>query len=402
MDKFNPFRPNHIVPPGIFSGRNEEVKIIRQALIQTKHGNPQHFLLQGERGIGKSSLLLLLNWLAKGELSQEFNFLTLHLELESNTTYVDLIKKLASALKTEISRREKLKTLAKSSWDFLSSWEILGVKYHKSTEEVDPHQLLPDLAGLFVEVIKKADGEIDGIVILIDEADKPGEAAQLGAFCKLFTERLTVAATEKVLLGLAGLPLLISKLKDTHESAPRVFQTLTLETLTDEESVEVIDLGLKEAHEKNGFETKITEEARKLIANLSEGYPHFLQQFAYSAFDYDSDNTIDELDVINSSFGEHGALTQLGKKFFSELYFEQINSDEYRRVLNTMADSSDGWVSRADITKASGISTHTIANALRALKAKNIIQVHEGKKGFYRLPTKSFAAWIKAYQSLKS
>jgi hypothetical protein len=54
--KFNPFQPNKIVAPGMFAGRLPEINSIEQALFQAKNGNPQHFLLQGERGIGKLSL----------------------------------------------------------------------------------------------------------------------------------------------------------------------------------------------------------------------------------------------------------------------------------------------------------------------------------------------------------
>jgi Cdc6-like AAA superfamily ATPase len=56
--KYNPFRPDKIVPPGMFCGRMDELRFLDHCLLQTKNGNPQHFLVEGERGIGKSSLLL--------------------------------------------------------------------------------------------------------------------------------------------------------------------------------------------------------------------------------------------------------------------------------------------------------------------------------------------------------
>ena len=62
MAKFNPYRPNSLVTPGMFAGRFDEIRRTEQALLQTKFGNPQHFLFEGERGIGKSSLFRLLDW----------------------------------------------------------------------------------------------------------------------------------------------------------------------------------------------------------------------------------------------------------------------------------------------------------------------------------------------------
>ena len=47
-----------MVGPGMFVGRGDEIRTVEKCLYQAKNGNPQHFLIQGERGIGKSSLFL--------------------------------------------------------------------------------------------------------------------------------------------------------------------------------------------------------------------------------------------------------------------------------------------------------------------------------------------------------
>jgi hypothetical protein len=67
-NKFNPFRPDKMMPPGMFCGRVEELRVIDHCLLQTKGGNPQHFLIDGERGIGKSSLFLIAQYVAKGDI----------------------------------------------------------------------------------------------------------------------------------------------------------------------------------------------------------------------------------------------------------------------------------------------------------------------------------------------
>ena len=65
--KFNPFRPNSIATDELFQGRSDEMQFIERSLFQTKNGNPQHFLIEGERGLGKSSLFLRVAQQAKGE-----------------------------------------------------------------------------------------------------------------------------------------------------------------------------------------------------------------------------------------------------------------------------------------------------------------------------------------------
>jgi hypothetical protein len=159
---------------------------------------------------------------------------------------------------------------------------------------------------------------------------------------------------------------------------------------------------LEEAHQVSGIRTEIDDNAKYMISNLSEGYPHFLQEFAYSAFATDTDNNITVADVTQGTFGEHGALQQLGKKYFADLYIDQIGSEDYRLVLIAMADHMDGWIGRQEIIERSGVRERIVDNALHALKERKIILSNPRARGEYRLPTKSFAAWIKVREAGKS
>lgn len=163
-----------------------------------------------------------------------------------------------------------------------------------------------------------------------------------------------------------------------------------------------VERGLETARQKNGFETAITDEAMTLLCELSEGYPHFIQQFAYAAFATDTDNHIDVTDVIDGAFKENGAIAQLGQKYFNEMYFGRINSGEYRKVLDAMAKYSDGWVWRQTLVQEAGVKATTLNNALNTLKTKSIIVADDSRQGYYKLPTKSFAAWINAIRSVEA
>jgi len=142
----------------------------------------------------------------------------------------------------------------------------------------------------------------------------------------------------------------------------------------------------------------ITPEAEENLAFITEGYPHFIQQFAFCAFDADLDNNIDLDDALKGAYGETGALRQLGLKYFEKQYFDQINSEKYRQVLRIMAKQFDQWITKAQIRKeAPGIKSYTLDNALSALKSKGIIVPKKGTKGTYELPSRSFAVWLRAY-----
>ncbi len=399
--RYNPFRPNTIVTTGIFSGRVEELFTLEKILFQTKNGNPQHFLIQGERGIGKSSLLFYLQCIAKGEIpslnGENFKFITVPIELDPSNSYYDLVQRVWNEFRRALSDHHRTKEIIKTGWDFLKRFEVMGVKYNSEAVKKEPHELLDELTFMIDSALSELGNNVDGALILIDEADKPPAEANVGLFSKLFTERLAKRGCNRVSVGLAGITGILEKLKASHESSPRVFEIMNLDPLSIPERLDVVQKALEDAHQKNGFPTNITPEAQKWVCVFSEGYPHFIQQMGYSSFDSDSDNNITEDDVMAGAFKENGAFQQLGHKYFHDLYFDQIGSDEYRQVLRAMSEHLDGWVAKAEIRKVTRLKETTLGNALAALRARRIIITKPGAAGIYRLPTRSFAVWIRAY-----
>ena len=67
MAKYNnPFKPNYTIYDGLFVGRIDEIMKIDEALTQLDNDSPMNLLFLGERGIGKTSLLLLAKYLSNG------------------------------------------------------------------------------------------------------------------------------------------------------------------------------------------------------------------------------------------------------------------------------------------------------------------------------------------------
>ncbi|MFD2676001.1 ATP-binding protein [Camelimonas lactis] len=393
-DKYNPFRPDKAAPPGMFAGRVDEIEYIQGCLRQTQNGNPKHFAITGERGIGKSSLVHLEQLSARGKITlnkQRFNFIVVSLKLRKDDDFYTIVERVAKELKRETSKMSQLGSLVLSSIAVLSRLEIAGVRIHPSTSQVD--EAFSALIDDFELAILRMGDAFDGILLLLDEADAPPATANLGLFCKLLTEEMTSRQCEKVCIGLAGLPNLSSRLRESHESSLRLFHILNLKPLEPNERSQVLRMGLEDANKKNTSPVTIAPDAEDLIGSFSEGYPHFLQEFAYCAFEHDSDNNIDKSDFLSSLFTENGAFDQLGAKYFDKAYNTPA-SDDYRKVLHVMADGVDVWISRSDIIAKSKLKGTTVDNAIRALKAKDIIVSDESRPGRYRLPTLSFATWI--------
>ncbi len=407
--KVNPFRPNSPVSPGMFSGRIQQIESLEDSLFQTKQNQPIHFMLTGERGIGKSSLLNYLKHIAEGDISVDdykFNFLVIEADIEPTTTRYSLVKKIEMALKRRLGDSEKVLSFLKESWGFISRFEAAGLRLNKTEKEDDVEIFLDEFAYSFSDTIKRITSDstneklvsanYDGVLILLDEADNCSKNLDLGTFLKLFIERLQKNGCEKVMVGIAGLPILHKILSDSHQSSLRLFNQLYIDRLDGDEVNYVIDRCLALANEKNLVETKISDEARNLLINASEGFPHFIQQFGYSSFNVDTDNIIDTDDVNAGVIGENGALELIGERYYKNNFYTQIGKNS-RSVLRIMSVKLNEWVTRQYIKSKFKGKDSTMDTAIKSLCDKNIIISKEGHRGIYRLQQKAFAVWIKYY-----
>jgi hypothetical protein len=273
MIRFNPFSPGSLVPEGVFTGRIEESKALERMLFNTKHGNPQHFLLHGERGIGKSSLCYIHELAASGSISgwedQRYNFLTLNLILEPTETYESIIRKLGSTLRRRLEGHNKTQAMAKDVWNFLKRWEVMGVKYRSPESIPTPSELLDELSDSYSIACDKIKDTFDGVLILIDEADKPPVSANLGALLKGFTERLARLTPNRVCLGVAGVSSVLDTLRQSHESALRLFSSFHLKPLSPPRECRGCTQRVEEGHRK----------VRHCCVNYSRGGELHIQLF---------------------------------------------------------------------------------------------------------------------------
>ncbi len=409
MPKINPFSPNNPVHSEMFVGRGGELERLESCLVQTKAGSPSNFMLTGERGIGKSSLLNYIKYVAEGAIplgDAAVSFLVIDTDIDSNTTQLGLVEKIRLGLDKALGDTEPGRDFLKQTWEFLQRVEGGGFKLREAEQNATNERLLEEfaysLAAVGDRISKRTSSTVfsakfDGILILVDEADNASGALQLGSFFKLLTERLQRRGCNHVSFGIAGLPELRNVLAASHQSSLRMFDELVLGRLSVDEASSVVDGGLKRANGVNSEQTAITEDAKAHLVYYSEGYPHFIQQFAYSAFAADSDGVIDVDDVGRGGFGKRGALELIGDRYYRDSYYNKIQKESYRQVLRIMADNLDDWVTKKEIKAKFKGSESTLDNALFALRDRDIVLAKEGERGVYRLHHKGFAWWIKLY-----
>jgi AAA+ ATPase superfamily predicted ATPase len=396
----------------MFVGREREIQRIDEILFQTKNANPTNILIIGERGIGKSSLLLYTNYFSMGDLNlseDTHNFFTVQTSLSKDMTLIDFSRKLKNAFERELGKLNKELDALKKIWKFIQRIEIAGAGLKNKNSSINEVEIVDNLIYSIIDTVnlltsRNVVSELgftkqkDGVVILIDEADSASKQLNIGSFIKNLSEALILENCNKVLLVLAGLPNICNILRESHESSLRLFEEFELTTLSQREVEKVALKGIEEYNEKFP-DNKLTIEnkALKSIFIFSEGYPHFVQQICYSALSVCSSNQISNDDVLKSMIDKGGAIDLIGDRYYKDLFFNRINVDSYREILRIMAKNWNSWISKEDIRKEFKGKSTALDNGLKALRSRNIILSKKGARGLYRLQWASFAFWIQNY-----
>ncbi len=398
-ERYNPFEPNKPVNTYMFTGRLSEIEQMNTSMYSTLDGNPNHLLFLGERGIGKSSLLMLAKYMSEGKVSLEsktFSFLTIYISLDSKVSLLALCRKIKRSIESAYRTNQALKQVARDIWSFVKKCEISGTKYHSDsisddTEVLD--NLISSISDTVSDLITSEGSTHEGIVFLFDEVDNSSKDLQLGMMIKKLTEHLAFNDLNRVLFIITGLPCSRDILSESHPSSLRIFEEIMLKPLTSDNCRTILEKGLKKASERIETDITISDEAIESIAYRSEGYPHFIQQYAFCAYNIDTDNIIDN-DDVNKSTGH--AIRLIGNRYYKDLFYKKINRDSYRNVLRIMADKLDNtWISKAEIREKFKGKGSTLDNAIKALTDRNIIFRKPGAKGVYKLQWMGFALWIK-------
>ena len=214
MPRLNPFRPTSPIGPGMFVGRLREIDQLDQILLQAAAGEALHFALTGERGIGKSSLLLYMQELAKGALvplqlnNRALRFVVVHTDINEGTSALGLMGRIELGLRKTLAEVDPGRSLLTQAWSFLQRIETSVGSIRPATKSADAEVLLDEFAFSLAETAKRLcessqvdPMHFDGILILIDECDHAPMELRLGALLKLTIERLQRRAATRSCLG---------------------------------------------------------------------------------------------------------------------------------------------------------------------------------------------------------
>lgn len=361
MDKIkNPFSPGAGSPPRELAGRNE---VLEQADILLKRvqnrRSEKSLVLTGLRGVGKTVLLNEIEHFAR-----EAGCRTILLEAHEGKSLPILLVQQLRGLLFELDRIKgtgnKVRRALAVLKSFVNTIKLkvgefeIGVDLEPLMGIADSGDLELDLPNLFTAVAEAAAERGTLVVILIDEIQ----------YCTLSELSALIMAMHKMqqrslplIMIAAGLPILPGLMGNSKSYAERLFHFPIIGPLSEEDA----NLALRQPVQREGvdFEPQALHE----VYRLTQGYPYFLQEWGYQAWNHAEGSSI-SLKTIHKA---HDSVVQRLDENFFRVRFDRLTPRE-KKYLSAMAELGSGPYKTGEI----GDKLNTSANLLGPVRASLI------------------------------
>ena len=404
MNIKNPFNPDTPVPPGVFAGRYKQLNSIYSCIYSTSTSNRRNILITGERGIGKTSIAMVAKQIACKNLPWKNQYietplLSVYISVQKATPSEVVVARIIRELNVSINPKiTKTKDMLENINKNFSELKLFGSGYTARDKSENPQKIYLESQDCIRKLALsiKENRLYSGICIIIDELDNMGDFDVFSSFWKILQETLAFDDCNNLMLIFVGMPEVIEKLFQSHESFPRTFHPIELEKMPSNEATMIIEKSLPNGTPKKS----ISEEAEKEILFYSENYPHLIQELGFSSFLMSEDNEIKKEDVEKGLYGSEdyeGSINKLGQLFFRKMYNDIRKNESYKEVLRLMSDIGNGekeWTLRQEIMEKASKKRTSISAALSNLSNKKFLVKNPDKKGEYKFYSKMFQVYI--------
>lgn len=372
----NPFAPGAGTPPPELSGRWELIEQARIALDRLALGRPAKGLIAvGLRGVGKTVLLNEFRLMA-----EQRQYYAISLEAHEDKSLPALLTPALRRLLLDLDRLGALSAHAKRGLRIFKSFMSgLRLKYGEAelALDVDPENgvadsgdLEADLPDLFEAIGRAAADRSRHVVLLIDELQYLREAEMSALIMSI--HRMAQLKLPIIMFG-AGLPQVTGLMGRSKSYAERLFDFPQVGALPALDAIDAIQKPVQTEGEE------IEPDALTEILRWTEGYPFFLQEWGYQAWNSAPRSPISRADV---DVATQKALQRLDDGFF-KVRFERLTPRERDYVRAMASLEGTGPYRSGEVAAALGVTPQSIAPTRNNLIAKGMVYAPaHGDTGF--------------------
>ncbi|MDP3920340.1 MAG: ATP-binding protein [Candidatus Omnitrophota bacterium] len=357
----NPFSPGAGTPPPELVGREKILEQARVLLGRVKlKRSEKSMILVGLRGVGKT---VLLNEIARQ--AAKAHYLTVPLEAPESKPLAVLLAPHLRTLLFQLKMSEKVRRGLRVLKSFVGAIKVkvseieIGLDIDPIRGSADSGDLEADLSALFIAVAEAAQERKTVIALLVDEIQYLSEQ-ELSAII-MAMHRMQQLQLPLVLIG-AGLPILTRLAGESKSYAERLFDFPKIGPLSPTDAHKA----LLDPVEDAGAE--FAADAIGKIVGLTKGYPYFVQEWGYQAWNHASEPRIT---LANVQTATKKVLQRLDDNFF-RVRFDRLTPRE-KDFMRAMAELGSGAQRISDIAEVLGNKVSSLGPMRAKLMHKGMI-----------------------------
>lgn len=382
---YSPFTPGRPVPAQQFVGRATEVERLRRAAAAAvATGRVQAAFLEGERGIGKSSLASLVQAIA----GRDPRMLGIHSFLGGVSSLEDMAQRIFDRLLQESAGQcwhERIKALF---GDHVKQVGLFGVSMTFAAPRRDLKQLVHHFAPALRNLLAALREQHRGILLVLDDINGLADSAAFANWFKSFVDEVATAREPlPVCILLVGLQEPRYSLAALQPSLTRVLDPIEIRPWPAPETREFFSSAFAKAR------CSVEPDALEILVSFAGGLPVLAHEIGDAVFQADTDDTIDTDDAMNGVFA---AADIVGRKHLEPRVFQAIRSDRYRSILQTLAAPFEFQFRRSHLLPRLGADKARVFDSfLRRMKELGVIQADpDGGRGGYRFDNRIHHLYI--------
>lgn len=364
-----PFFPEGPVPVEFFHGRKEAVELIlKRGIIPVTQGHAETIFVQGEYGIGKSSIAGYSQAVAE----RDHGLHGIYATLSDAVTMDDVAEKIiAAAVQSGAFDPKRSERIRNWLGKYVGHQSLFGVSLNLDALKKDAPSLasVNYLLVFFRELITRlSDAGVKGVFLVLDEINGISSNAQFAHFLKgLVDTNALTGKTVPVLLMLCGVEERRWELISHHEPVGRIFKIVNIDRMSEPEMREFY----ADTFSKIG--KTVDDNALDLMTHYAAGFPNMMQLIGDTAFRRDSDNRIDKVDAQYAVFT---AASEVGSRYVTPQIYAMLRSKDYRSILRKIsAVGPDMKFRKADVAQGLTESEkRKLGNFLAKLKQLKVIR----------------------------
>ena len=361
----NPFSPGAGTPPPELAGRDDILRQALMALARIKKGRSEKsILLIGLRGVGKTVLLHKIS-----EMAEEQGYKAVMIEAHENKSLPALLLPYLRQVLFSLDKGEMVSAKVKKGLRVLKSFigglrvkinEIeFGLDIDAERGAADSGDLEADLAEVFIALGEAALDRNTAVAIIIDELQYLSEE-ELSSLI-MAVHKVSQKSLPLVVIG-AGLPQLVGKAGRSKSYAERLFDYPVVGPLQKEDAIKALqDPVINEG-------VSFTNSALDEIIRVTEGYPYFLQEWGYQAWNIAEKSPI-ELEVVQRA--SKASIARLDQSFF-RVRLDRLTPRE-KDYLRALAELGADPQRSGDIAEKLGVEVNRVAPLRNGLIKKGMI-----------------------------